>query len=421
MSDHKPTDLRRRFALEVVRKLRAAGHEAYWAGGCVRDELLGLQPKDYDVATSAPPERVRHVFGCRRTITIGAAFGVITVLGTGAAGQIDVATFREDEEYRDGRHPERVVYSTAERDAQRRDFTINGMFYDPERHEVIDFVGGRDDLRRELVRAIGDPRERFREDKLRMLRAVRFSATFAFTLEATTGQAIREMATEIVVVSAERIAAEFRRMFESPNRATALRLLDETSLLNVLLPEVALLARSDGDRSGWESTLGVLERLGAASFPLALAALLHRVGGPSLAAGLGRRWRLANKETDRTAWLLDRLPAVAEASRSPWPAVQRLLVSEGIKQLLALREAISGADDPQLRFCHEKLALPADQLNPSPLIGGDDLIARGIPPGRQIGRLLDQIRDAQLLGRVTSRDDAMAMADRLLDSEAEPP
>jgi len=415
MSSPSSTDPRRDFAIDVVRKLRVAGYEAYWAGGCVRDELLGLRPKDYDVATSAPPERVREVFGRRRTVTVGAAFGVITVLGPRAAGQIEVATFREDEDYRDGRHPDHVIYSTAERDAQRRDFTINGMFYDPDRRQVLDFVGGQRDLAQRRVRAIGDPRERFGEDKLRMLRAVRFAATFAFTLEAATCRAIGEMAAEITVVSAERIAGEFRRMLESPHRAAALRLLEETRLLEVLLPEVASLARPHGDRSGWEATLGVLERLVTDSFPLALAAMLHRAGDRALAVAVGRRWRLANKETDRTAWLLEHAPVIATASVSPWPAVQRLLVSDGIESLLALREAIAGADDPQLHFCRRKLALPVDQLNPPPLIGGDDLIAHGIPPGRRIGRLLERIRDAQLLRQVASRDEAFALVDQLLD------
>src|SRR3990172_5648449 len=173
----------RAFALQVVEMLRARGFEAFWAGGCVRDQLLGLVPKDYDVATNATPGLIREVFGERRTLAIGAAFGVVTVLGPRGAGQIEVATFRSDAAYSDGRHPDHVTFTDAQHDAQRRDFTINGLFYDPVAAKVIDYVGGQADLGAKLIRAIGDPRQRFAEDKLRMLRAVRFAATFEFKIE----------------------------------------------------------------------------------------------------------------------------------------------------------------------------------------------------------------------------------------------
>src|SRR5688572_18170248 len=228
----------RAFALEIVQKLRAAGFEALWAGGCVRDQLLGLVPKDYDVATTAKPEQIRDVFGRRRTIPIGAAFGVVTVLGPRAAGQIEVATFRSDSTYSDGRHPDSVTFTDAQHDAQRRDFTINGLFFDPVANEVVDYVGGQDDLKRRKIRAIGDPRLRLREDKLRMLRAVRFAATFGFEIEPETFRAIKDMAADISSVSAERIGMEIRRMLVDPNRADALRLLRETNLLEHVLPEV---------------------------------------------------------------------------------------------------------------------------------------------------------------------------------------
>jgi tRNA nucleotidyltransferase/poly(A) polymerase len=186
----------RRFAVEVVRKLRNAGFEAFWAGGCVRDKLLGRTPKDYDVATNATPPQIRELFGRRRTLAIGAAFGVITVIGPKSAGMIEVATFREDAAYSDGRHPDHVTFSSAREDAARRDFTINGLFYDPLDDRVIDFVGGQEDLALRRIRAIGNPRERIAEDKLRLLRAVRFSATFDFALEEGTRAAIREMADQ---------------------------------------------------------------------------------------------------------------------------------------------------------------------------------------------------------------------------------
>src|SRR3954447_24762852 len=200
----------RDFALEIAQKLRAAGFEALWAGGCVRDELLGLTPKDYDVATSATPEQIRDLFGHRRTLPIGAAFGVITVLGPRTAGQIEGATFRTDAAYSDGRHPDSVTFSTAEHDAQRRDFTINGLFYDPVAEKVVDYVGGQEDLKARILRAIGNPRLRLSEDKLRMLRAVRFAAAFNFQIDPGTLLAIQEMAPQIGTVSGERIGAEIR-------------------------------------------------------------------------------------------------------------------------------------------------------------------------------------------------------------------
>src|SRR5262249_10299637 len=221
----------REFALEVAKKLREAGFEALWAGGCVRDELLGLTPKDYDVATSATPDQIRDLFGRRRTLPIGASFGVITVLGPRAAGQIEVATFRTDAAYSDGRHPDSVTFTTAEHDAQRRDFTINGLFFDPIAEKVVDYVGGQADLERHVLRAIGDPRLRFGEDKLRMLRAVRFAAAFNFAIDRQTLDAIQEMAPEISNVSAERIGAEIRRMLTDRSRAAAFALLRETKLL----------------------------------------------------------------------------------------------------------------------------------------------------------------------------------------------
>ena len=235
----------RRFAKNVVEKLRAAGYEALWAGGCVRDQLLEREPKDYDVATSATPEQVRDVFGRRRTLAIGAAFGVITVPGKGNEGQVEVATFRQDATYSDGRHPDSVKFSSAKEDAQRRDFTINGLFFDPLEDRVIDYVGGQDDLSKKVVRAIGDPDQRIGEDKLRMLRAVRFAATYDFELDAGTASAIRQRASEMTVVSAERIAEELRRMLSHPDRARAVSLLEAVDLLGVILPEANLRQPAD--------------------------------------------------------------------------------------------------------------------------------------------------------------------------------
>src|SRR5437870_9686999 len=219
----------REFAIDIVRKLRQAGYQALWAGGCVRDELLGLIPKDYDVATNARPEEVRKLF--RRTIAVGMSFGVIEVLGPRVEDgplKVQVATFRSDVSYTDGRHPDAVIFSSPEQDALRRDFTINGMFYDPLEGRLIDYVGGEEDLKAKVLRAIGDPATRIAEDKLRMLRAVRLAARFELRIEPATFAAIRAVADQITVVSAERIADELRKLLVDPHRAHGVSLLDET-------------------------------------------------------------------------------------------------------------------------------------------------------------------------------------------------
>jgi poly(A) polymerase len=230
----------REFATDIVRKLQQAGCTALWAGGCVRDELLGLVPNDYDVATDARPEQVQKLF--RRTIAVGAAFGVIEVVGPrGADGeflQVEVATFRSDGAYVDGRRPESVVFSSPQEDAQRRDFTINGMFFDPLKGELIDYVGGRRDLEAKVLRAIGDATARFTEDKLRVLRAVRIAARFELAIDPDTLAAGRKIAPEITVVSAERIAEELRKLLVNINRRRGLELLREFELEAVILPEL---------------------------------------------------------------------------------------------------------------------------------------------------------------------------------------
>ncbi|OHB82008.1 MAG: hypothetical protein A2W31_05305 [Planctomycetes bacterium RBG_16_64_10] len=407
-------ECQRAFAVDIIRRLRAAGYEAYWAGGCVRDQLLGRLPNDYDVATSATPAQVRRVFGLRHTRAIGAAFGVITVLGPERAGSIEVATFREDDDYRDGRHPVSVRFSTAKIDAQRRDFTINGLFYDPQADRVIDFVGGQADLQQRLIRAIGNPRARFDEDRLRMLRAVRFAATFQFQLEQATHRAIQEMAAGISLVSAERIGTEMQLMLLHAARADAVEVLRGTGLLGVLLPELeAACAGADG-RVRWRETLRVLAALREPELPLALAALLHQTGSVSLVEEVGRRWRLPKRHTQRAAWLVANLHQVDQATAIAWPRLQRLLICDDVHALLGLYEAMAGVDSPALAFCRARLALPPEVLNPPPLVTGDDLIAHGMKPGKAFHWLLDQLRDAQLNQVVTTRGEALELAGRLL-------
>jgi tRNA nucleotidyltransferase/poly(A) polymerase len=405
------SSLQRAFALDIVRKLRAAGFEALWAGGCVRDQLLGFAPKDYDVATSARPDEIRQLFGRRRTLAIGASFGVITVLGPRDAGQIEVATFRTDATYSDGRHPDSVTFTTAQNDASRRDFTINGLFLDPLADEVVDYVAGRADLEARVIRAIGDAAARFAEDKLRLLRAVRFAATFGFEIEPQTMRAIQTAAADVTTVSPERIGAEVRRMLLDRNRVSAFDLLQTTCLLPHVLPEVARL-----DPAEWRETRRVLAALDNPTLPLSLAALLQKVTVPAAASVVGRRLRYTNKEIELAAWLLSHLSVAAAAPNLHWPEVQRTLVHDGANELVALLAAIAGSGDPAVAFCRERLSWPAEKLNPPVLVDGAGLIAHGLAPGPKFSRLLELARDAQLRGEISSPAEALALVDRILST-----
>lgn len=409
-------DKQRRFAVRVAAELQKAGYVAYWAGGCVRDRLLGQAPIDYDVATSARPGEIRRIFSHKRTLSIGAAFGVITILGPPGAGQIEAATFRCDDSYSDGRRPDSVTFSNAEEDARRRDFTINGMFYDPLSDEVIDYVGGREDIERRLIRAIGRPQERFAEDKLRMIRAVRFSASLSFAIEAETLAAVAEMAPQVTVVSVERIAGEMRRMLTSPGRERAVRLLIETGLAAAILPEI--IAPHAPDRIA--RTLAVLTNLQAPSFPLALAALLQEFADSKKARAVCRRWKLSNDDTDRTAWLVANYGVLPRAAAMPWSALQPLMIHAGIFELLSWEEtaaSLAGRSLDFVAFCREKLDQPRELLDPLPLLTGDDLVVMGLKTGPVYKRLLDRIRAAQLDGELTTKQAAVAAARRLFETE----
>ena len=405
--------LARQFAIDVVAKLRAAGHQALWAGGCVRDQMLGKTPKDYDVATDAEPERIRDVFGRQRTLAIGAAFGVITVLGPKEAGQIEVATFRRDLGYSDGRRPDAVAFTSAEEDAKRRDFTINGIFFDPVANQYHDYVGGQEDLQRRLIRAIGNPHERFAEDKLRMLRAVRFAATFDFALDEATLQAVQTHAADIQAVSVERIAAEMRRMLLHENRAAAMALLRESRLLKEILPELARLVASEP--AGWDDTLAILRQLHQPTFAMALAALWRDVfihtGLAAVQAALAR-WKLPNEDSGGALMLLRDEGVVQGADFHPWPQVQRLLIAPRAEELVCFCEAVDvalGGGFAGTGYCRMKLALPAAELNPPPLITGEDLKRLGIALGPAYKDILEAMRDEQLEGRIASLSDALEL------------
>jgi tRNA nucleotidyltransferase/poly(A) polymerase len=400
----------REFAVQVVRTLVHAGHIAYWAGGCVRDQLLNHTPKDYDVATNATPEQVREIFGHRRTLPIGQAFGVITVLGPETVAAVEVATFRSESSYGDGRHPDEVAFTDAREDAQRRDFTINGLFYDPLTDELHDFVGGKEDLHNGIIRAIGDASERIAEDKLRMLRAVRFSATFGFQLESNCLQTIRRHAAQIHTVSAERITVEMRRMLSHRSRATAVELLMESRLLAEILPESPL---SFADGQAQAAIFSAIRHLPeSASFAQAISILLNdRPGraGVDVVERFAARWKLANSDRREVAHLCAAIPIVVQATERSWPSAQRVLAKTGPDGLLQVARAIVFAnqlDSSGIDLCGREVQKPRTQWDPSPLLDGNQLSDLGIPVGPKMGRLLDCLRDAQLLGEVRSADDA---------------
>lgn len=414
-------DLSRPFAESVVRRLREAGHQALFAGGCVRDLLLGRTPKDYDVATDARPERVREVFGHRRTLAVGASFGVVVVLPSKAerdngVDQVEVATFRTEGPYLDGRRPERVSYSTPEEDAKRRDFTINGMFLDPIEDRVLDFVGGQADLANRVIRAIGDPRARMTEDKLRLLRAVRFAATLGFRLEDETFHAVRAMAGQLTVVSAERITQELRRMLVHERRRHAIELCDETGLLKVIFPEA-------GRRSGpeWKRALRSLDLLEKPTFGTALAVLLDSFPSEDAkgtsAEAICRRLRLSNDETERVVWLSVHRTALGGIQGATPCRLKRLCAHPGIVDLINLFRAevlASGGDLRDVLFVESFLRdTPAAEIDPPPLLTGRDLIGLGLKPGPEFKRLLDAVRDAQLDGEISTTVQALDLARRL--------
>ncbi|WP_437206243.1 CCA tRNA nucleotidyltransferase [Planctomicrobium sp. SH664] len=421
------SDFSREFSIEVVRKLTANGHVAYWAGGCVRDLLRNAHPQDYDVATSATPQQVRRLFGMKRTLAVGESFGVIIVLGPANACQVEVATFRKDGPYHDGRRPQSVEFSSPREDALRRDFTINGMFYDPLTDKIHDFVGGKQDLEQKIVRAIGDPAERMEEDKLRMLRAVRFAARLGYALDADTARVISQMSSAIRIVSAERIAQELRKMLGHPTRDMAMKMCAELHLLAEVLPEVVNFSwTKSSDR--WNQLLHLQQRLGDVSFEVALAALLRdtppgeerrNVDRPESGSVffVCRRLKLSNDETDRIGWLSRHRDAIPASLQQPLSVRKRLASHPQFSSLLHLERRLAEIEGKSLlpfEQIEEFLRLtPAEELSPPELIGGRDLIALGHRPGPQFRTWLDTVRDAQLNSQIHTRDEAIEMVEQL--------
>jgi poly(A) polymerase len=402
---------RQRFARQVAQRLREAGYEALWAGGCVRDLLLEHPPVDYDVATSARPEQVRSLFGQRRTLAVGAAFGVIIVKGPDkASGQVEVATFRNDSTYSDGRRPDSVTYSTAIEDARRRDFTINGMFYDPLAEQVLDYVGGREDLQRGVIRAIGDADARIAEDKLRMLRAVRFAARFAFAIEPETHAALARHADDLRVVSGERMAAEMRKTLSCHGRVRGAREWAETGLLRVLIPQLAERWRECGPRA-----LALAQAAAPERWEVVLAALLAPLlSGPVEARfvqELKHRLRLANEEADGIEFALQHHFLLANAQHEPWSRIQPLLAQPRARIAVELVAARAGAGEippESADWLREKLQLAPEILDPPPLLDGRDLQAAGLQPGPRFRQLLGEARQRQLDAQLVDRTAALA-------------
>lgn len=408
-------------AKRIIDQLISHGFIAFLAGGCVRDALLGRRPKDYDVATNATPQSVREVFGASRTLAFGASFGVIGVLPPrqrtsessppGSVEPTEVATFRSDGQYSDGRRPDSVQYGTAEEDALRRDFTINGLFYDPIQQQIVDYVGGQADLSAKLLRTIGTAKLRFDEDKLRMLRAVRFATLLDFQIEAETFAQIQQHSSEISFVSAERIGAELRRILTSQNVLQGLELLDRSRLSQTVLPELERIDREKlscllSDQVAGESTHSLKTGL---DFPVALAAIALCSESPEeFLAGVQLRWRLSTEESRRATSAITHYETVLNSNELPWSVAQPVVVDRDINEILMLAERVgeSGSTMDGVRYVRSMMRQSPEELNPPMLITGDDLRIAGMKPGPHFRNILSDVRNAQLDQQVQSVEDA---------------
>jgi poly(A) polymerase len=395
-------------AVAIVRKLVAAGHTALLAGGCVRDLLLGHPPQDYDVATSARPKQIVQLF--RPTRQVGAQFGVVLVRKF--RRWVEVATFRWDGPYLDGRRPSKVVFSDAREDARRRDFTVNGMFFDPLTGHVIDYVGGEADLKAGVIRAIGDPAARFEEDHLRLLRAVRFAARLDFPIEPRTFAALREHAASLAGVAAERVRDELERMLSDANRAKAFDLLDQTGLLGSLWPGATWSAEQV------EAARTLVARLPAeARFELAFAALVLDRTVVEI-HDITRALTFSNDEREDVAWLVEHQADLDNPAAIQLAGLKRLMAYRAfadLRQLALARWAGDAAAATWPAALQTRLAaVPPEAVQPPPLVTGDDLTARGIPPGPVYKEVLEVLYTRQLDEELRSREPALVALDELL-------
>lgn len=436
-------ELLKETAIDIVKRLREKGFNALFAGGCVRDMLMGYLPEDYDIATNARPDNIINIF--KRTVPVGVHYGVVLVIENGF--EFEVATFRSDGKYSDGRHPDTITFCDARGDALRRDFTINGMFYDPIDDKHFDYVGGGEDLKASLVRAIGNPFERFNEDRLRMIRAVRFACRFNYNIENQTAEAIKTLCHKILTVSMERIRDELRKILTGPNPHTGIKMLDDLNLLNEVIPEVTAMKgvrqpenyHPEGDV--FTHTLLTLSELSASrktagSWELAMASLLHDIGKPltfeiadrirfnnhdNVGAGMAEkiceRLRMSNAEKERITWLVKMHLYLRHAQQMRLSKLKRLFAHEGYSELAELYKVDSLASTGDLEdytFCQNMFEeLQEEEIKPEPLITGYDLIALGLKPGPIFSKILETIRDEQLEQKITTKAEALKKAKEL--------
>ena len=384
-------------AIEIIQELRDRHYEAYLVGGCVRDMVMGIEPADYDIATSARPEEIMKMFP--RTEAIGAQFGVVLVIHQGHP--YEVATFRSDEAYVDGRRPTGVVFTDAKTDVMRRDFTINGLLFDPIGKTILDYVSGQKDIEAKIVRAIGDPARRFEEDKLRILRAIRFGARLGYTIESETWKAVCVMAPQIHQVSIERIQGEIVRILTEGQARTGLQMLHDSGLLPEVLPEVQW-------NDHLAKCLGML-KLGVAS-DLAMAVLLHELQVSDVLR-IMERLKFSRLEINHTVCLVARIPqfqTVRDMSVAALKKFFRLPHFEDHLEIERICRTVSDADLENYDFALKTLrGWTPDDIWPEPRITGEDLIAMGIPPGPVYKEILSVVEDEQLEGRLTSRESAI--------------
>ena len=422
-------------AREIARRLREAGHVAYFAGGCVRDVLRGQMSKDIDIATDARPDTVQKLFP--RTYAVGAHFGVIVVLEN--EFQFEVATFRSDGAYLDGRRPVEVHFATAEEDAARRDFTINGMFFDPEKNEVIDFVGGRADLEKRVIRAIGDPAQRFAEDRLRLLRAVRFATVLEYEIEPATWDAVVAQAATIKEISAERIREELVRIFLSPQRVRGWDLLDASGLMRAILPELEAMKgceqppqfHPEGDV--FRHTRIMLELLPpTASLPLVFSVLFHDIGKPptsqvdeegrirfnghdrvgaEMTEAIMERLRFSRAEIEATVEAVRQHMVFKDVPNMRVAKLKRFMARPTFEDELELHRVDCASSHGMMEnyeFLQQKKKEFANEpIIPPPLVRGDDLITLGLKPGPHFGEILEAVETRQLEGALKDREEAL--------------
>ncbi|MCA9414646.1 MAG: CCA tRNA nucleotidyltransferase [Candidatus Omnitrophica bacterium] len=434
-------------ATDLCRSLQEQGHIAYWAGGAVRDRLLGIPLHDIDVATTAEPTEILSRF--KKSVLVGESFGVVRV--EHCDHWFEVATFRTDGVYLDGRHPERVTYSKDPKtDAKRRDFTVNALFYDPVADKIHDFVEGRKDLERRLIRCVGDPVQRFREDRLRLLRAIRFAAQIDFEIETETWEAILAEAPNIHEISAERIRDEILRMLVQPRPSRAIRLMSDSGLLKEILPEVEEMKgveqppefHPEGDV--FVHTLLMLDLMENPSEELALGVLFHDIGKPEtfevadrirfnshdkvgakIFGQIANRLRLSNERKETVEEMVSQHMRFGAVKKMRPAKLKRFLRREDFPLLLELHrlDCLGSHRDLDLHeFCLEKLAeLSEEQLQPEPLVTGHDLINLGYKPGPVFARILNRVEDAQLEGKLQTKADALAFVEERFPARREDP